>query len=605
MAHALFAIQGIVNRQVPTLVIRFLPETDDFWWAHVRSPGEWMADREVVELGTLNDVIAQFKPAIRGLVVYDERVAATSNIASTIAGVEDRVPVRYDPSEGSMHARLVSLKLGDELKLLGDDGSPMFTGKGTIPGTSLPSTGTPKGDAYLWAKARYLDRGKCGKEFMAFYLDAYWLTKPNALGSLNEFQNSALSNHDFFISRRSFFFDLGMWADEAPVDDPAQALGTDVTVLKSLLKTMHAQARGEIFTVGGFPPWGWKYSGPIPGTDFVGTGGQHHPVHSEWEYARIISGYNGIKDADALGHSGMANSSFYQHHPLKDRYPQNAKPTLADLKGKGLIEADSSVKKGTYVTWYMGDYDASSWLNKFVPQLWADPQRGKLTCNWAFNPNLDKRVPHVMHYVRTRATENDWFISGDNGAGYLNPGELAEPRIDPEVPDGWNTWIAHNERYFKKYDLTVTGFVIEGFGRHMGDRGFDAYATFSPGGMMIATNGKELPITGVHQAANGAVLPYVSQRVDVDGLPAQGAAIIAATLEQQRPAFAGGPQFLSVRTVLKTPTWHADVEKLIAESPGGDRIRFVDAHTFYLLVQAAEAGKRQVDENSPSDLPGK
>ena len=145
------------------------------------------------------------------------------------------------------------------------------------------------------------------------------------------FFNSTLANHDFYISHRSFFFDLGMWGDEASVDDPSQKPGTDVVTLKAILKSMYQHGGDRIFTVGGFVPWPWKYC------DSAGAGGKHGAVASEWEYAHILSGYNAIMDADAIGYSGLANASFYQHFPLKNRYHQNPKPTVADLKARGQI----------------------------------------------------------------------------------------------------------------------------------------------------------------------------------------------------------------------------------------------------------------------------
>ena len=366
-----------------------------------------------------------------------------------------------------------------------------------------------------------------------------------------------------------------MWGDEASVDDPSQKPGTDVVTLKAILKSMYQHGGDRIFTVGGFVPWPWKYC------DSAGAGGKHGAVASEWEYAHILSGYNAIMDADAIGYSGLANASFYQHFPLKNRYPQNPKPTVADLKARGLILPDGSVKPAAYVMFYMGDYDASPWLNQFVPQLWADPQHGKIPCSWAFNPNLDRRVPQALDYVRTHQSTNDWFISGDSGAGYLNPGLLTAPRSNPAVPDGWSAWTQHNLKYFRRYDLTIAGFIIEGNGPMMAERGLDAYAKFSPDGLMILTTNQSFGMAALHRGT----LPYIRHRLDLDGIPAQAGTNLAAMVAAERKSFAGGSQFLSVRTILKSPTWHAEVMKAAQAAPGGERVQFVDAHTFYLLLK--------------------
>ena len=77
-------------------------------------------------------------------------------------------------------------------------------------------------------------------------------------------------------------------------------------------------------------------------------------------------------DADALGYSGMVNASFYQHHPLDERYPQNPRPTQNDLSARQLVNDDGSVAPKAFICFYMGDYDSAAWLNLHVPKWWRD-----------------------------------------------------------------------------------------------------------------------------------------------------------------------------------------------------------------------------------------
>lgn len=581
--HVVASIQGLVNRAGANLFIRHMPETDDFWWNYLRNENGWLKGRPVIEVRDVADLLRRFAPQLKGAVLYNEEVRATSVLASTIAGVEDRLALRYDPSLDSVYSQLAKLPEfpKDVLKLFRDDGAPLFTGKGKIPDTKLDSTGSAKNDAYLWGKARYLDAGKCSRDYLAYFIDSFWLTAPFK----SDLFNSTLANHDFFIAHRAFFFDLGMWSDEAQVDDPGQKPGTDLVTLQAILKSMHSSAGDRIFTVGGFVPWVWKYC------DASGVGGKHGAVASEWAYAKTISAYNGVMDAEALGLSGLANASFYQHFPLKKHYPQNPKPTVADLKAKGLILPDGAVKPAAYVAFYMGDYDASAWLCQSVPKWWADPQHGKTICNWGFNPNLDRRVPQVMDYVRTHQAATDWFISGDCGAGYLNPGMLTAPRVDSEVKDGWAAWVRHNRKYFERYDLTITGFVIEGFGPWIGERGLGEYAKFSSDGLMILTTNQSFSTVALHRGT----LPYIRHRMDLgDENPAKAGPELAEKVASERKDFRGGTQFLMVRTILKSPTWHAETMAAAQAAPGGERIQFVDAYTFFLLM------KTQLAKSSPT-----
>ncbi|MDQ1256475.1 MAG: hypothetical protein QG656_1071, partial [Candidatus Hydrogenedentes bacterium] len=267
-AHLVSSLQGIVNRDAPRLFVRFMPHPDDFWFDWLTSDGQWLAGREVVRIESLDALLDAFAGDVKGVVVYDERVWATSNLASTIAGVEDRVCLRYDTAPDALYAKVMASGRAftkNVLRLINDDSSPMFTGTGTVPGTDIPSSGSAKCDAYLWAKHHYLDAGKCSTDYMAYYIDAYWLTAPLVSG----FDNATLTNHDFFIARKAFFFDLHVWEEESPVDDTAQAPGTDVATLRALLRTMSERAEGRIYHIGGFTPWAWKY------TDHGNAGSKH------------------------------------------------------------------------------------------------------------------------------------------------------------------------------------------------------------------------------------------------------------------------------------------------------------------------------------------
>lgn len=588
-AHLVASVQGIVNRGGPRLFVRFMREPDDFWLGYLRRPGNWLAGTRVVPIGSLKELLVQFRKELRGVVVYREEVAATSNLASTIAGVEDRICLRFDAQKGSVYQQVMGMGLGfkDELRLFREDGAPLFNGQGTIAGTSIPSTGSAKCDAYLWAKARYMDAQRTSPEYLAYYIDAYWLKHPRQ----SSLPNFTLTNHDFFIAQRAFFFDLGMWEEESPVDDSAQPVGTDVKALRAILRGMHERSGGKIIHIGGFVPWAWKY------TDHDQAGGKHGGVDSEWKYAQIISSYNGVMDADAIGLSGMANASFYQHHPLQERYPQNRRPGEADLRRSGLIRADGSVAPHLYVLFYMGDYDSAAWLNTHVPKWWSDPARAMIPCAWAFNPNLDRRAPHAMDFVRRNQSPNDWFIAGDSGAGYLNPGMLLKENRAADLPEGLEAWVEHNRAYYRRYDLSITGFIIDGHSPEMGVKGFDAYMRFSPDGIV----GQKMAAQGVHRET----MPFIRMKLDLDGKPEEAAGKIAAM------AGINLPKFAVLRTILKSPTWHKQVMDRVKGSEAGGQIRFVDPYTFFSLLKMQEqrkaagaGGRKSVRFAAPKQVEG-
>ena len=561
-AHLVAALQGIVNRNEARLFVRFMPQPDDFWWEQLRKEGEWLHGREVKTMDSLDALVEEFASEIKGLAVYSEDVWATSNLASTVAGVEDRLPLRFDDTTDSLYTRVTTSgrAFASDVKRL-----PHFTGEGTIPETDLPSSGSAKCDAYLWLKAKYLDTGQLSTQYLAYYIDQFWLTAPTKSG----FSNATLTNHDFFIANKAFFFDLHVWDEEAPVDDPNQKPGTDVDTLRAILGEVVNQAKGEIIHIGGFTPWPWKY------TDFKGAGSKHGAVDTEWRYAQIISNYNGIMDADAIGFSGMANASFYQHHPLDAVYPQNERPTLDDLRDEGLVREDGSVDpEKVYACFYMGDYDSAAWLNYHVPLWWQDEAHGDQLCTWAFNPNLDRRAPHVLHYVRKYQSANDWFMFGDSGAGYLNPGALVEPR-ESGLPSGLGAWVRHNQHYAKRYDLDVVGFIIDGHSKPMGPKGMNAYLQFAPAGIV----GQKLGGQGLWKDT----MPHLHMRWDIYGKPEDAGKEIARRVAPRTP------DFMFIRTILQSPSWTRDT--MAASVQADPRITWLDPYRFFLLLKQYERNK--------------
>lgn len=570
--HLAVSLQGLVNRSAPQLFLRYIPEPDDFWWAEMTRPGGWLEGREVVRVNSLAELLERFKAFYRGAVVWDERVPATSNLASSIAGCDDLLCLRYDAREGSLYRQLTETgpRLPVRVRLLAPEGGPLFGGAGNIPGTALPSTGSAKCDAYLWLIEHYLKSGKANPQRMGYYLDAFWLQCWNVAGP----ENHTLSNHDYLIAQRGLLFDLNVWDDEPCVDDPQQRPGTDAATLRTLFRAAYDRFGGNgVIHVAGFVPWAFKYT-THRGARWS-AGGRHEDVPTEWRYAEILSCYNAYMDADALGLGAMANASFYQHYPLAARYPQQPKPTRQSLHTRGLLDAQGRVIPRRYVAHYVGDYDSAAWLYRKLPQIWGDPARGTTPLSWAFNPNLCERFPLGMAWARAHRTSNDWFVAGDSGAGYLNPGYLTPPRPHSGLPSGLAAWEEHCRKFYRQWDITLTGFVIDGYARGLGTEGLDAYARFSPDGIVAQQIGRQ----GVHQG-----MPYLRMAIDLPGAPADA----ARTIRQLSTGLA--PRFLVCRSILQTPAWYAQVEQELKKSAGDD-IRVVDLYSLLWMLREYQTNR--------------
>ncbi len=552
ICHLVSALQGLVNRDKARLYLKAIQPADNFWWDWLKSKGEWLENVKEIEITSIDDLLEQFKGFYNGAVIYDPNVPATSNVASTIAGIENLLPIRYDNAPESLYTKLIkSGKIKPVQWLLNKDGTSIFTDKNDLK--------SAKAKSYIWAKENYLDKGLCNPCKLAYYLDSYWLKVPNIAGV----QNHTLTNHDYFISNKAFFFDLGPWDDESPVDEHDQPEGTDAKVLRSILLSAYQQTKGQsMIHAGGFVPWAYKY------TNHGVAGGKHDPVPSEWQYAMILSAYNAYMDADALGIGAMANASFYQHYPLESYYPQNPKPTLESLKEKNLIDSDGKVIKKRFITFYIGDYDSSAWLYSQIPHIWNDQKRGEMPLGWAFNPNLADRSPMAMAYTRKTMTANDCFIAGDSGAGYINPGMLQEPRPFSNLPSGLEVWKNHCKKYYEQWDISITGFIIDGYADGLNEDGMRIYRDFSPDGIVAQKIEKQ----GVFEG-----MPFIRMNLDLDGRPEDVAKTIYSRFEGDMP------QFLIFRDILKTPSWHVEVKEHLKKIEPNAII--VDPYTFFALLK--------------------
>jgi hypothetical protein len=549
--HVLAALQGLANRQAPGLYLFYCTangvETDRFWFDWFRNQDGWLAESRIQPLQDLKAALEVFRGCYSGIVAYNPEIPAMSNVASTVAGADGLLPVRYDPSPGSVFTRLTQeLRIPVKLRLSGAQGST-------------------KVEACHWAVRQYLQTGKCDPRVLAHYIDAFWLKLAGQSGP----DMHTLSNHDYFIARKAFFFDLSPWGDEAPNDDPGQPLGADRKELLNVLRTAYDKAGGAILKIGGFPPWPFKY------TDFKGVGGKHGGVPTEWEFARLVSQFNGYMEADAAGLSAMANASFYRHYPLAARYAQpSRKPRVEDWKARGYVTSEGKVAGKAFVGHYVGDYDAPSWLYKTVPSAFADPARGEIPLGWAFDPNLADRAPQALAYAYRNAKANDFFIAGDSGAGYLNARALTV-RPDSGLPSGLDAWVRHCRAYYERWDMTITGFLLDGAGGRSTDVEFAAYGAFSPDGI------------GNHFGPDAGVLANVPtcRERDLPASVAQAADSIARDAAQGT-----GPKFLWRRSVLRRPAWYSEVSRTLKAKYPQLAIEVVDPYTFFGLIKVHSRG---------------
>jgi hypothetical protein len=223
-----------------------------------------------------------------------------------------------------------------------------------------------------------------------------------------------------------------------------------------------------------------------------------------------------------------------------------------------------------FVGHYVGDYDAPSWLYQAVPAFFRDATRGQVPLGWAFDPNLADRAPQVFAYAYRHATTNDFFIAGDSGAGYLNPRALTV-RLDSGLPSGLPVWTEHCRRYYDRWGLSITGFVLDGSAGSSTDLEFAAYHRFSPDG--AGTHFRPGP------AMHGGIPTCREQDLPAEIEKAAALIVKAARRSKDRPGF------LWARSILRSPGWYANLSRRLAEQLPEAQVVVVDPYTFFGLLR--------------------
>lgn len=535
---AVATIQGVLNRESPTLYVLSTkfpvgladPSRPSYWLRQFTQPGQWLAHRPQKTLRSLDDLVQLAGTKLKGAVIWDPRVPATVNVATTAAGVEDAIAL--SPELAAEFLPRWKLRVIHDLR-------GKFTGQ---------ETGSAKNDAYRWAIREYLAPGRCSSLFLGLYEDSYFARANGAV--------DYTVNRDWMVRNRAFTFDLSPWGDEAPLDDKGQRIGLDLETYKMILAETRRHSAGQHLTeLAGFFQF-TKY------TNFNGVhASKHEPVPTEWETVHLISPYNVYQNTST---SDCYNQSLHSQAP---RLP---------LKQERSARAVAYDPRKTYLCIFMADYDSACVLYDYLPKHWDDPNRGKLPLAWGINPNLLNAYPDVIAHIYRTLTPNDTITADAGAAGYINPSRIPEDQLP--------LFVRHNQRYFKEAALQFAPMVLDWVAPSAAVK--DAFVQFAPAGYgaMIwdmHTN------TGVppepHVWKGMPVLNLLNQANEFPGAE-KTADIIAQAIGENSGGLKG---FYFFRIVWQSPSAVLDMlEHLRRKNPSLD-IEVLDIHTFYALAAQA------------------
>ncbi len=588
-----FSLQGLVNRSFGldenhTNLVYFIGGTDDTNWLKEMQKDDSIMkpSTEASPEGLKNINVRNFEKfweyfgatiTKAGIILWDGNVPATANVAATICGLDGYLPVlKNSPLHKTLVAKGVPVK--------GDLSGKFSDGKKgqKITGTSVESTGSAKNDAYLWALEKYFNR--CSTKYIAYTLDGactvkgYSAYSDNPIALLGDAGANCLSNHDYLIARRCFFFDLDPYKAQNACDDPAQkngqaATGIDHATMIKIFERRNQRANNQFGALMGFIPWWVKY------TDHHG-----HSVKAgtwlEWMFCEIITCYNLAKEADAAHPCSMYNGSFmYKYVPRSKKYTNNTK-----------TENITYNSNTYYYTVYVGDYDSSAWLKKHIHDMWIKKDRnlGNVTMMWSINPNLSERIPVVFEYLYENKSDKDYFVGGDGGAGYIIPEGLFTGRTmafsgiqrPASYGNADKTFAAYSKAFYDRFDMKMTGFIINGEHRTLTKEVASAIAAYSP--LLNFTTCYQNPVTRY----GNTYFVYCQNDLNKEASTTGGN---NATMYNYIGHFMKGYKFGAYRTICWTPTQvKACTESFATYAAGkGLNVKYCDPYTYLNMLKAA------------------
>ncbi|MBR7142718.1 MAG: hypothetical protein IKD06_04185 [Clostridia bacterium] len=535
---AFVALQGVINRMGPALQLWCGDNggMDNSWWKIMTAEGYWLNGYNRKELKTFEAVVDKFADRISGVIIWDEAVPATINVASTLAGVFNAVPVVYGSAEYELLVTQKGYKVLYDLR-------GKFDGK-TDPAPGVKTTGSPKNDAYLFAKWLVLDAGLCDPLYFGEYQDSY-IISPDQADS-----RWFVVDRDAMTAKKGFMYDLNYWPNISADDEVNSPAGVDYNTTCALLDSAWAQLReSHIIEVLGCSNFYGKYTSVYSASE------------GEWGNIQLITEHHGMLTADAE----CRNASFYYHAPQSHQLVQNAPSERA---------VSSSYEEGKVYVMIEGfDYDGL--CQNYGNWQWMAADRTVSTrlipVSLSATVMVYKYSPAIMQYYYDTKTEKDFIVGGPSGVGYVLPSHMDERMVELFAEQG--------KHYYSRLNYKVANFNIDN--QIPDDSILEAYSTF-------ATDGY-----GVTNISGPQVKTKLVNRMVLNVLGGVGSKEATAAAKEMMTQIKyynpgmkpGDTVFYTARFARADIGFYDDVAKACQEIYADYNFEFVDPYTYYYYLR--------------------
>ena len=167
-------------------------------------------------------------------------------------------------------------------------------------------------------------------------------------------------------------------------------------------------------------------------------------------------------------------------------------------------------------------------------------------------------------YIYESATKNDYFVSGDKCAGYLNSIELPSQYIP--------YWFTYQKKLFQRFDLSIAGFVITGFSSSLPLSIETQYSKLAPDGVGVNTHGDQMLVNGV---------PFVTVHDLNPSIPTNATQVEQGLLQ----LISGTGNVIFVTTIVTNPEVLVQGVAQLNKDYPGDHLKVIDPYTAFRFYE--------------------
>jgi hypothetical protein len=201
----------------------------------------------------------------------------------------------------------------------------------------------------------------------------------------------------------------------------------------------------------------------------------------------------------------------------------------APLVEKARTAEPPPLENKVYVTFVVTEGDNLQYNQHRLRVMWDDPARGSVPISWTTQPLLKDCAPAMLAWYIATATENDHFMVGPSGAGYINPGPWPDETFD--------LFAQRTGEYMQATGMTTIYVLnrVEGEGVDLSDAEVQAFIDHAdPRGLMLNWEG----FTESKLLSGGLPQTVVHEGGDVDEITGTIATLVE-TWDGEGPLFLG------------------------------------------------------------------